>query len=95
MKDEFALQHARAIVGSHLKRREIGNTQQRAMLVGIMTALQWVSEIGDRDQNCLQQMLDGRPLLPNSETLSESHARQRIEEGQKAKKNRTFLLQAE
>ena len=95
MKDGFATQTARAVVARQLKRREIGNTQQRAMLVGIMTALQWVDEIGDMDRNCLQQMLDGRPVLPNNETLAEAHARQQVKEATKARKNKSFLFQPE
>lgn len=89
MKNVYDLAKAREIVAKQLKRPDIGNTQQRAMLIGLMTALQWVDEVGDIDKNVLQQLIDGRTVLAHGETVHECFAR---EQSQKSRKNRTLSM---
>lgn len=92
MKNVNDIMGARLAVEQQLSRADIGNTHQRAMLVGMLTALQWVCEVGVKDRNTLQQLIDGRPVLPNGETVYEAHARQSTEEAQRSRKGRKVIL---
>lgn len=86
MKDTFDIAKARQTVEQLLRRRDIGNTHQRAMLVGMLASLEWVAELGTKANNVLQQLIDGRAVLANGETVAEAHARQKVEDAQKSKK---------
>jgi hypothetical protein len=90
MRDIVAISAAKGLVDRQLRQLKFGNTHQRAMLVGLRDALDWVLEVGDK--HVLQQLLDGRAILPNSETIAEAAARQRSEEGQKSRKGCAAIL---
>jgi hypothetical protein len=90
MRDVVATSAARALVDRQLRQLKLGNTHQRAMLVGLRDALDWVLGVGE--QHVLQQLLDGRSILPNSETIVEAAARQRAEEGQRSRKGRAAVI---